>query len=95
MGFKNNMSQFPKAVSEIFFWKQKFQSVNFRKLASHISLQTIAVSLAGSTGYAADLVRTMTNKQPEKVFFAKKAKKFYLKGNFRYRICAEKLSFTF
>lgn len=76
MGFKNNMSQFPKAVSEMFFWKQKFQSLNFRKLASHISLQTIAVSLAGSTGYAADLVRTMTINSPKKFFLRRKPKNF-------------------
>ena len=53
---KISMSQFPEAISEVFFWKHNFKSFNCRKLASYTNFQTIGISDASSTGYAANLV---------------------------------------
>ena len=55
------MSQFPAAVSEIFFWKNSFKTLSLRKLLSHTNFQTIGVSDASGTGYAANL--TINNVQ--------------------------------
>ena len=49
------MSQLPEVVSEMFFWKNNFKTLNLRKFLSHTNFQTAGISDASSTGYVTNL----------------------------------------
>ena len=50
-----NTNQLPEAISEVFFRKPNSKCFNCRKPKNHINFQTIGISDASSTGYAANL----------------------------------------
>ena len=80
------MSQFPEAVSEIFFWKNNFKILNVRKLLSHANFQTIGVSDASGTDYVANLTINNVQYTAYRNFQRRRTKKLYLKRNFGLRI---------
>ena len=86
-----NVSQFPEAFSEIFFWKNNFKILNLRKFLIHTIFQTIGVWDASSKGYAANLTlnnvqftayKSSTWREISAIEFALKAFVQPLKNNF-------------